>query len=336
VQQLQLVLPPTGAGASGAGAASLSGVGAGGGLPGGTRPRTLSISDVTTLKRAAGPTGIRRRDRQRTITVTANIDSDKTSQGVNQEAMRRLKPLIAANPDVRFEFGGEWEKTSESLESLLSAFLVALLVIYLILGAQFRSFVQPFVVLFAVPLSVIGVVTGFFVSGNPIDMMALIGLVGLTGIVVNDSLILVDFVNQRRRQGMPRREAIVEAGKLRLRPILLTTVTTVGGLMPLSMGWFGESGGLAPMATAIAWGLSFATILILYIVPSAYAIVDDVVGLIYRMVGKPRQWKRPDLEALDELDRLPQKEMEARADKLFLRPTDSDGAHQGLAKEPME
>jgi len=329
VQQLQLLLPPAGVGASGATAASLSRGGAGGGLPGSTRPRTLSISDVTTLERASGPTGIRRRDRQRTITVTANVDSERTSQGVNQEAMRRLEPLIAANPDVNFEFGGEWEKTAESLESLLSAFLVALLVIYLILGAQFRSFVQPFVVLFAVPLSIIGVVTGFFVSGNPIDMMALIGLVGLTGIVVNDSLILVDFINQRRRRGMARREAIVEAGKLRLRPILLTTVTTVGGLMPLSMGWFGSSGGLAPMATAIAWGLSFATILILYIVPSAYAIVDDAVGLVFRVLRKERRFARPDLDALDELDRLPQKEMEQRAEALF--SADPASAHRTSA-----
>ena len=315
LRQLRLLLPPS----AGGGALAMAGIGVGGGVPASTHPRTLNLGDVATVQRTAGPTGIRRRDRRRTITVTANIDSDQgvTSQSVNREAMKRLDPLIKANPDVKFDFGGEWEKTNESVQSLFAAFLVALLVIYLILGAQFRSFLQPFVVLFAVPLSIIGVITGFFVSGNAIDMMALIGVVGLTGIVVNDSLILVDFINQQRRQGVPRREAILEAGSVRLRPILLTSITTVGGLMPMSLGWFGDSGGLAPMATAIAWGLSFATLLTLYIVPAAYAIVDDGVNGVYRLLGKKRDWIRQDLVALDELDLLPQKAAEARAEQMY-------------------
>jgi multidrug efflux pump subunit AcrB len=267
---------------------------------------TLTLGDVARIRRDRAPASIRRRDRKRTITVTANLDesSGATSQGVNRKAQKRLAPLIAANPDVEFVFGGEFEKLDESLESLFSAFAVALLVIYLILGAQFRSFVQPLVVLLAVPLSIIGVVVGFFVSGSPIDMIALIGVVGLAGIVVNDSLILVDFINARRRQGVCRDEAIKTAGALRLRPILLTTVTTVFGMLPIALGLGGSVAELAPMATAIAWGLSFATLLILFVVPSAYAIVDDAVAGVCKLIGKKPRWVRKDLEELDELDRL--------------------------------
>ncbi len=317
----RLALPlPTGL-ASGAALASRSGSAVPSGL------RVLTVGDVARLDRAMGPSRIRRRDRRRTITVTANIDSTVreggtkvTSQGVNRRAQRRLEGLMRANPDVRFQFGGEWEKTSESLESLGIAFVIALLVIYLILGAQFRSFVQPFTVLLAVPLATIGVIVGFFVSGNPMDMTGLIGYVGLAGIVVNDSLILVDFINQRRRQGMARDDAIREAGEIRLRPILLTSITTVGGLMPLSLGIGGDVQGLSPMATAIAWGLSFATILTLYVVPSAYAIIDDATALLWRMLGKERDLVRQDLDLLDELDRLSLKEAQELASRRAAGP----------------
>ncbi len=323
LSRLALPLPQglmAGGGGGGGGAAAL-GLGALGGA-GNAQPaasRMLTIGDVATVERAMGPTKIKRRDRRRTITVTANLDSGAkvTSSGVNKKAMKRLDSLIKANPDVRFEFGGEWEKTNESLQSLGLAFMIAMLVIYLILGAQFRSFLQPFTVLLAVPLASIGVIIGFFVSGNPMDMTALIGFVGLSGIVVNDSLILVDFINQRRRMGMPRDEAIKEAGELRLRPILLTSITTVGGLMPLSLGIGGDVQGLSPMATTIAWGLSFATILILYIVPSAYAIFDDIINFTWRLFGKTPDLQRSDLDILDEIDLLPPKTAEKRAAELL-------------------
>jgi multidrug efflux pump subunit AcrB len=330
LSRLALPLPQglmAGGGGGGAAALRLGALGgAGNAQP--TSSRMLTIGDVATVERAMGPTKIKRRDRRRTITVTANLDSGAkvTSSGVNKKAMKRLQGLIRANPDVRFEFGGEWEKTNESLASLGIAFLIAMLVIYLILGAQFRSFIQPFTVLLAVPLASIGVIIGFFVSGNPIDMTALIGFVGLSGIVVNDSLILVDFINQRRRNGMPRDQAIKEAGELRLRPILLTSITTVGGLMPLSLGIGGDVQGLSPMATTIAWGLSFATVLILYIVPSAYAIFDDIVNFVWSIFGKTPDLQRTDLDILDEIDLLPPKVAEKRAEELLGKETQDPSA----------
>ncbi len=272
---------------------------------GGSAVQRLSVGDVASIERAPGASSISRRSRRRTVTVTASLDPGHTSHGVNREASARLDALMAANPDVAFSYGGEFERVNESLDSLWRAFAVALLVIYLILAAQFRSFTQPLVVLLAVPLSAVGAAVGFLVSGQAIDFVALLGLVGLAGIVVNDSLILVEFINQRRRRGMARDEAIAKAGQLRVRPILLTSITTVAGLLPMSLGWFGDAGGLAPMATAMAWGLTFATMLTLYVVPAAYGIVDDVVALAYRALRRERPQQEQGDDELDAADRLP-------------------------------
>jgi multidrug efflux pump subunit AcrB len=143
------------------------------------------------------------------------------------------------------------------MDSLMAAFWVAFLLIYMILGALFRSFIQPLVVLFTIPLG-------------------LIGVVALSGVVVNDSLVFVDFINRLRAAGVPRLQAIIRSGRHRLRPILLTTATTVVGLMPLMFEVTGSAAFLTPMAISIVWGLLFATFLLLLFIPALYLIVDDV------------------------------------------------------------
>jgi multidrug efflux pump subunit AcrB len=259
------------------------------GTPAGAR---VALSQVARIESGRGPSVIHHRDGRRTITVTADVvEGEATSSGVNRAMQRRLEPLIAANPEQKFAFGGEWEQTAESLESLFRAFLLAALLIFTILSAQFRSFAQPLVVILAIPLSLTGVVTGFFVSGEPVGMVALIGVVGLAGIAVNDSTILVDFINKRSRAGMPLREAILESGRLRFRPVLLTTVTTVCGLLPLALDWRGGSDSLKPMALAICWGLSFCTALTLVVVPCLYVCVTwaaarVVPGFLRRAVNR--------------------------------------------------
>jgi multidrug efflux pump subunit AcrB len=248
---------------------------------------TVALREVATVEPGRGLSTIRRRDRRRAITATAELveDSGVTSSDVNAALSERIAPLIAANPDVRFELGGEYEETQESLDSLFLAFLVAALLIYTILATQFRSFLQPLVVMTAIPLSMIGVSLGFLVSGEAIGMIGLIGVVGLAGIVVNDSLVLVDFINKRRERGMELDEAVVEAARLRLRPIFLTSVTTIAGLAPLALGIGGRSELLAPMATAISWGLTFSTVLILVIVPCLYRSVDGMSGRLRRLIS---------------------------------------------------
>lgn len=249
--------------------------------------QTVALREVATIEPGRGLSTIRRRDRRRAITVTADLveDSGATSSDVNHALEDRLAPLMEANPDVRFELGGEFEDTQESLDSLFLAFLVAALLIYTILATQFRSFLQPLIVMTAIPLSLIGVSIGFLVSGEAVGLIGLIGVVGLAGIVVNDSLVLVDFINKRREQGLAIDDAIVEAARLRLRPIFLTSVTTIAGLFPLAVGVGGRSELLGPMATAIAWGLTFSTVLILVIVPCLYRSVDGMGGSLARALA---------------------------------------------------
>ena len=233
----------------------------------------VALGDVATFEEARSPYFVRRLNREPTVVVRGYIDNTKTtSQAANRELARVIAPIIAANADVNFSLGGEWEETDESLRSLMAAFLIAALLIYTILAAQFRSLLQPAIVMTAIPLGLIGVVVGFFATGAPIGLVALVGVVGLTGIVVNDALLLVDFANRRQRQGVPALEAVVDAARLRVRPILLTSVTTIVGLLPLSLAG-AAAPLLAPMATAIVFGLLFATAMVLFVIPSLYVVV---------------------------------------------------------------
>ncbi|MEM9074976.1 MAG: efflux RND transporter permease subunit [Myxococcota bacterium] len=249
----------------------------------------VELREIADIEHGRGPAIIKHKDRDRVVKVTAQIDEGTTSAAVNRALRDRIDELVRANPDVRFELGGEYESTNESLESLRNAFGVAILVIFTILATQFRSFVQPLVVMAAIPLSFIGVVVGFFVSGAPVGLIALIGVVGLAGIVVNDSLVLVDFINQRRGPDVDVDDAIAEASLLRLRPIFLTSITTVAGLFPLALAG-AESPLLSPMATAIAWGLSFATVLTLILVPCLYRAAYDLSSGGARALGPLTRW----------------------------------------------
>jgi len=235
------------------------------------------------IEQKPGYTDINRRDRKRAITVSANVDEEViTSVEINRLLRDRYRDLGKRYPGYAMKFSGEYEETQEQVVALTKAFGVAILLIYAILGSLFRSFAMPLVVMLAVPFSFIGVVVGFFVMGEPLGLMAIIGIIGLAGIVVNNSLILVTFINSGREAGLPRREATLRACRLRLRPILLTSVTTIFGLMPLAIGLFGLSGFLTPIAVAMVWGLTFSTFLTLLLVPGLYAIVDDLAHRIGR------------------------------------------------------
>ncbi|MEM7135157.1 MAG: efflux RND transporter permease subunit [Myxococcota bacterium] len=250
----------------------------------------LQLQEVAEVIPGRGPGVIRRFERKQVVTVRANIDSNVTNMGeANRRLQRRLAPLLAANPDVEFKLAGQFEEAQESLDSLFQAFVVAILLIYTILATQFQSFSQPLVVITAVPLSLIGVSIGFFLDGRPISLIALVGVVGLAGIVVNDSLVLVEFINTRRRGGLSLDEAIVEAGKLRVRPILLTSVTTIAGLIPVALA-MSSLPFLAPMAQVVVWGLAFSTALTLFIVPCLYRVDVDVSARLSSTLAPVTQW----------------------------------------------
>ena len=237
----------------------------------------IPLKNVATIETVPGTTTIHHLDGKRVVTASANVDTDKTtSLKVNGMLEKKFKDLQQRYLGYSVKYGGEQEETLDSLLSLLKAFFFAFLIIYLILASSFKSIVQPFIIMLAIPFGLIGVIIAFLVHGMPLSFMAILGIVGLNGIVVNDSIVLVDFINKLRRKGINRHESIIKAGQLRLRPVLLTTITTVGGLSTVAYGIGGKDPFLVPMALSICWGISFATALTLIVIPCIYSIVDDM------------------------------------------------------------
>jgi len=219
---------------------------------------------------------IRHFDRERAITVTADVEEGQTSKVVNEILLAKFGNFSLEHPGYRLDFGGEYEKTQESFGSLIVLAFVALLAIYMILATQFNSVIQPFAVLFTVPFSFIGVVIGLLVMGYAFTIPAMVGIIALMGLVVNNSLVMVDFLNKSRLRGVGRWFSLVRTGVVRMRPILLTTVTTIVGLSTLTYASTGASKIMVPMAVSMIWGLAFATVLTLFLIPALMAIIDDI------------------------------------------------------------
>jgi len=252
--------------------------------------RPLPLRSLARLETTAGPSAIRRVDLHRVVTVEADVDySAGHTDGTMRDAAQRELETLGLPPGVRWEFAGSNEEEEESKAFLLRAFVIALMLIGLILVTEFDSLVTPVTILVSVVLSLIGVLWGLILTATPFGIiMTGIGVISLAGIVVNNAIVLCDFILQLRRQGMPRREAIVEAGIIRLRPVLLTAVTTILGLIPLTTGinfdFFGggiQIGGESsqwwgPMGVAVIFGLAVATVLTLVVVPVSY---DVLAGL---------------------------------------------------------
>ena len=243
----------------------------------------IPLKNVAAIDLTRGYGKIRRYDEKRVITVTANIEPGlNNSRDANREIKKRMGEYMRQYPDYILKFGGEYEDTEKSMQSLFQAFGLAIFLIYMIIASTFKSFIQPFMLMFTIPLAIIGVFVGLIVMRTPIGMMALLGIIALAGIVVNDSIVLIDFINRRRAQGGNRIDAIIDGAKTRLRPIMLTSITTILGLVPLALGIFGEERMLTPMAISIVWGLSFSSILTLLLIPCLYTIVDDIRNGLWR------------------------------------------------------
>ena len=246
----------------------------------------IPLKTIALIKEAQGLRSVRHLDGKRFVSVSAEVDNKKiTSVKANSLLKNKFKNISIDNPGYTIRYGGEEEETQKSMRSLVSAFLLAFLLIFLILATQFNSLVQPFVVMLTIPFGLIGVVFAFLIHREPLSFLALLGVIGLTGIVVNDSIVLMDFINKLRARGVSRRDSIIQAGKLRFRPVILTTLTTVAGIGTVAYGIGGRDPFLQPMALAITWGLIFATALTLIIIPCFYAIVDDATE---RIVHRPR------------------------------------------------
>lgn len=220
---------------------------------------------------------VQRIDRRRVLNITADVDpAVVTANEVVGDLQANVLPeLLAGYPGINSSFAGEQQEQRQTFEGLFEALGVALIVIYALLAIPFRSYLQPMIVMSAIPFGLIGAVMGHLVVGISLTMLSLLGLIALTGVVVNDSLVMVDFINRRVAVGMKVREAIRDAGAARFRPIVLTSLTTFVGLLPLLLERSFQAQFLVPMAVSLAFGVLFATAITLLLVPSLYAILND-------------------------------------------------------------
>ncbi len=238
--------------------------------PAAERPVTLEA--VAEIKIARGPAEIRRIAQERVAIISANL-----AYGDLGAAVADANSIIDGTPmpqGITAMVSGQNEEMQDSFRSMKFALLLAVFLVYIVMASQFESLVHPLVILFTIPLALVGAVLALFLTGTTVNVVAFIGIIMLAGIVVNNAIVLVDLINQLQAQGLEKTSAIMEAGQARLRPILMTTLTTVLGLLPMAIG-FGEGSELrTPMAITVIGGLLVSTLLTLVVIPVVYSLLD--------------------------------------------------------------
>jgi len=235
----------------------------------------IPLAQVASITQEEGPVKIVRDNQSRMVLVTASI-LDRDMGSVMEEIIEILKPIQSTLPDGYFvEYGGQYEQMIDTFITLGQALALAILLVFMVMASQFESLIHPFVIMVTIPLALIGVVIGFLVSGVTISLTSFIGFIMLTGIVVNNGIVLVDYINQLRRKGVEATAAIIEAGSTRLRPVLITALTTIFGMLPMVLDSSEGAEMRAPMAITVIGGLTAATFLTLFVVPSLYSLLAD-------------------------------------------------------------
>jgi HAE1 family hydrophobic/amphiphilic exporter-1 len=233
----------------------------------------VTLSNVANIAAGTGPGKIERQNRQRQITIYANL-KDMALGEATQSIEAAAKRIVPAS--MTTDWTGMADIMRESFQDLLSALLLAIIIVYLVLAAQFESFLHPFTIMLSLPLSMVGAFGAIYLSNSRLNIMTMIGIILLMGLVTKNAILLVDYTNTLRRLGRSRLEALLEAGPVRLRPILMTTAAMIFGMVPVALG-ISEGGELrAPMAIAVIGGLITSTLLTLVVVPVAYTIIDAI------------------------------------------------------------
>lgn len=242
----------------------------------------VPLSTVANISYDRSPSQIKRIDRKRIVRVTAHVDSGKTTANnvLADLKLSFLPGLEKSYKDVKWSPSGRQKNKGELISSMVNGFYMAIMGIFAILAVSFRSYVQPIIVVSAIPFGLIGAIMGHALLGLDISLLSLSGMIAVSGVVVNDNLVLVDFINRARAKGLDVAHAISEAGVARFRPILLTSLTTFAGLTPLMLEKSVQAQFLIPMAVSLAFGVMFATTVSLLLTPSAYHILEDVKALI--------------------------------------------------------
>ena len=230
----------------------------------------VPVVSVATLNTGVSPPAVRRKDGQRVVTVTADVDAAVISgdQANSILADSILAELNAVYPELTYTFGGEQQQQLESLDALYRGFAIALIMIFVLLAIPLRSYTKPFIIMAVIPFGFIGVILGHWVLGVALSAVSFMGIFGLSGVVVNDSLVMIDFIDQKRREGAPARTAIIEGAKGRFRPIMLTSLTTFLGFIPLILEPAIQAQFLVPFAASLGCGILFVTAILMMVVPA--------------------------------------------------------------------
>ena len=246
--------------------------------------QTVPLGQLANVIRGEGPTTVEREDQARVVRLSSQI-YDRDLGSVMTDIKARMSTLSLPN-GYHISYGGQNAQMEDAFGGLTLALSFAIVLVYLVMAAQFESFLHPFVILFTIPLSLVGAIGGLVISGRNLDISGMIGIILLVGIVVNNAIVLIDYINQLRREGMDRDEAVRKAGPTRLRPVLMTTLTTLLGLLPLALGLSEGAEMQAPMATVVIGGLALSTLLTLIVIPVTYTLMDDFVHWFGRKVLK--------------------------------------------------
>jgi HAE1 family hydrophobic/amphiphilic exporter-1 len=234
--------------------------------------RPLTLSAVAEVALRTGPSEIRRLDQERVVVLSANLVHGDLGEAVAE--LQGMIGQVALPSGVSADVAGQSEEMEVSFRSLQLALALAIFLVYLVMASEFESLIHPFVILFTIPLAAIGAILALYVTGSVINVIALIGMIMLAGIVVKNGIVLIDLVNRLREEGMDRTRALLEGGRSRLRPILMTTLTAVLGLLPMAISGGEGAEVRAPMAITVIGGLIVSTVLTLVVIPVIYTLLD--------------------------------------------------------------
>jgi multidrug efflux pump subunit AcrB len=243
--------------------------------------RDVPLYQVAQVERGRAYTTITRHNTRRTVTVTANVEPIGETNQVMATLKEEVLPQLERDyPGLTYSFEGRQAEIRDSLNSLISGFLLAMVLVYMLLAIPFRSYIQPAIVMTAIPFGLVGAVIGHMIMGYSLSVISMMGIVALSGVVVNDALVMIDYANRQRRSGASPYEAIHGAGIRRFRPILLTTLTTFGGLAPMIFETSRQARFMIPMAISLGYGILFATAITLILVPCLFIMIEDLKSLI--------------------------------------------------------
>jgi len=242
--------------------------------------KLIELRNLVNLQSGVSAQSIRRYDRQHAVSIFANARGNKTAGEAIEDLKRIAKQVLPKEGGYELSFGGTSEDMMEMFQSLTFGFYLAIIVVYMLLAAQFESFIHPFTILFSLPLALFGAFGALYITGKTLNLFSLIGLVMLVGLVTRNAILLVDYTNILRQRGLPRDQAILEAGPVRLRPVLMTALAVIFGLLPIALE-LSEGGEVrSPMAIAVGGGMFTSTFLTLVMIPVVYSLLDDLAAKV--------------------------------------------------------